>query len=196
MSMRAYASAQPTAKPHRHSVRLWPSLRQSSSANISLSLSLSLSLSFFVPSSLSLSLPPSLPPSLSLSLSLLSGLVSPSTSLQSSKNNIALCLELDASKHAIPQRKCISRKHPVYLAAAKTTEWHAGTPVPEKLFYVKVPELVTSYRNCSEKIVSQFSGSSCVGARQEGDSKWEKPVSAKICGFLRFSAQICDSQIS
>ena len=44
------------------------------------------------------------------------------------------------------------------------------------------------------------------GARQKGDSKWEKPVSAKICGFLRFpakicsflrfSAQICDSQIS
>ena len=45
-----------------------------------------------------------------------------------------------------------------------------------------------------------------IGARQKGDSKWEKPVSAKICGFLwfpakicgfqRFSAQICDSQIS
>ena len=44
-----------------------------------------------------------------------------------------------------------------------------------------------------------------LGARQKGDSKWEKPVSAKICGFLRFpakicgflrfSAQICDSQI-
>ena len=43
-----------------------------------------------------------------------------------------------------------------------------------------------------------------LGARQKGDSKWEKPVSAKICGFLRFpakicgflwfSAQICDSQ--
>ena len=44
-----------------------------------------------------------------------------------------------------------------------------------------------------------------IGARQKGDSKWEKPFSAKICGllrfpakicgFLRFSAQICDSQI-
>ena len=44
-----------------------------------------------------------------------------------------------------------------------------------------------------------------IGARQKGDSKWEKPVSAKICGFLRFpakicgflrfSVQICDSQI-
>ena len=44
-----------------------------------------------------------------------------------------------------------------------------------------------------------------LGARQKGDSKWEKPVSAKICGFLRFpvkicgflrfSAQICASQI-
>ena len=42
-------------------------------------------------------------------------------------------------------------------------------------------------------------------AKRQGDSKWEKPVSAKICGFLRFpakicgfqrfSAQICDSQI-
>ena len=30
-----------------------------------------------------------------------------------------------------------------------------------------------------------------VGARQKGDSKWEKPVSAKICGFLRFPAKIC-----
>ena len=43
-----------------------------------------------------------------------------------------------------------------------------------------------------------------IGAHQKGDSKWEKLVSAKsavfcgsceICGFLRFSAQICDSQI-
>ena len=44
-----------------------------------------------------------------------------------------------------------------------------------------------------------------LGARQKRDSKWEKPDSAKICGFLRFpakicgflrfSAQICDSQI-
>ena len=44
---------------------------------------------------------------------------------------------------------------------------------------------------------------SILGARQKGDSKREKPVSgkicgflrfpAKICGFLRFSAQICDS---
>ena len=44
-----------------------------------------------------------------------------------------------------------------------------------------------------------------LGAREKGDSKWEKPVAAKICGFLRFpakicgflrfSAQICDSQI-
>ena len=41
-----------------------------------------------------------------------------------------------------------------------------------------------------------------IGARQKGDSKWEKPVSAKICGFpakicgfLRFSARICDSRI-
>ena len=30
-----------------------------------------------------------------------------------------------------------------------------------------------------------------VGARRKGDSKWEKPVSAKICGFLRFPAKIC-----
>ena len=30
-----------------------------------------------------------------------------------------------------------------------------------------------------------------MGARQKGDSKWEKPVSAKIRGFLRFPAQIC-----
>ena len=33
-----------------------------------------------------------------------------------------------------------------------------------------------------------------VGARQKGDSKWEKPVSAKICGFcgfLRKSAVSC-----
>ena len=26
---------------------------------------------------------------------------------------------------------------------------------------------------------------------KKGDSKWEKPVSAKICGFLRFPAKIC-----
>ena len=31
----------------------------------------------------------------------------------------------------------------------------------------------------------------CLGAREKGDSKWEKPVSAKICGFLRFPAKIC-----
>ena len=30
-----------------------------------------------------------------------------------------------------------------------------------------------------------------LGARQKGDSKWEKPVSAKICGFLRLPAKIC-----
>ena len=30
-----------------------------------------------------------------------------------------------------------------------------------------------------------------LGARQKGDSKWEKPVSAKICGFLRFPAAFC-----
>ena len=30
-----------------------------------------------------------------------------------------------------------------------------------------------------------------IGARQKGDSKWEKPVSAIICGFLRFPAKIC-----
>ena len=35
------------------------------------------------------------------------------------------------------------------------------------------------------------SWNSNVGARQKGDSKWEKPVSAKICGFLRFPAKIC-----
>ena len=30
-----------------------------------------------------------------------------------------------------------------------------------------------------------------VGARRQEDSKWEKPVSAKICGFLRKSAVSC-----
>ena len=29
-----------------------------------------------------------------------------------------------------------------------------------------------------------------LGARQKGDSKWQKPVSAKICGFLRFPADL------
>ena len=31
------------------------------------------------------------------------------------------------------------------------------------------------------------------GARQKGDTKWEKPASAKICGFLRFPAKICEN---
>ena len=49
--------------------------------------------------------------------------------------------------------------------------------------------------------VATAQGLDNLGARQKGDSKWEKPVSAKICGFLRFpaenlrfSAQIYDSQ--
>ena len=35
-----------------------------------------------------------------------------------------------------------------------------------------------------------------IGARQKGDGKWEKPVSAKICRFLRFPAKICASRKS
>ena len=43
------------------------------------------------------------------------------------------------------------------------------------------------HKNCAPDICYLV----LVGARQKGDSKWEKPVSAKICGFLRKSAVSC-----
>ena len=49
--------------------------------------------------------------------------------------------------------------------------------------------VVTRYRSTLPGRLSPPS----VGARQKGDSKWEKPVSAKICGFLRLPAKICGS---
>ena len=34
-----------------------------------------------------------------------------------------------------------------------------------------------------------------LGRNQKGQTKWDKPVSAKISGFLRFSAKICASEM-
>ena len=45
--------------------------------------------------------------------------------------------------------------------------------------------------NVQSEIFRVLRSAGFVGARQKGDSKWEKPVSAKICGFLRESAVSC-----
>ena len=63
-------------------------------------------------------------------------------------------------------RKC-SRQFGVVLA-----------PAPEK-----EPD---HYKNAHSKCFSRF-----IGRNYKGQTKWDKRVSAKICGFLRFSVKIC-----
>ena len=79
----------------------------------------------------------------------------------------------------------------------------AGLRHPRRLFK-DTPDLAKLYATTTAQRAKK--STLFIRARQKGDSKWEKPVSAKICGFLRFpakicgflrfSAQICDSEKS